>query len=759
MNLRELIQLLRLHWLLLLTIPVVTAVSVFLFARSQDKKYTSDTVLYTGISTGYKIDGDNNSAGGGWNETNTAFDNLNALINSRDTKVEVALRLLAFHLTSGEVDPNSWKYELGDANDSSKDKSLREKLSGYFKFNFSSADDSTRKVILPASLKTKLKGATLEETTQKVMAYYNSSNKNALYRLVNSEHPVYSEDALSTVASSRIKDSDLLRIEYATVDPVVCRKTLEILTNVFIRKHKELYAGQNETVIGYFDEATQKSYDRLQAAEQKLLEFQKVNNIVDYDKQIVASTEDKQAALERYDDLEMRYAGAASALRSLESRLNTRGASNLKSQEIIRLRSRLSDLTSQITELEMLADSKSRAENAGRLARMKQEANKVSEDIKETIDSYYASSNSVEGANSSNSLLDEYAKNMILVEELKGQLNIMRNQKNTYLGQYNKLVPLGAEIRKIKREIEIAEQEYLSQVEGAKQSRLSEQNAELASLLKVVDPPYLPIKPERSKLLFLILGGFLGAFFVTAGGLVATDMLNTALKKPALASRITHYPVIGIMPKTDGLKEQQLLDVKRAEEQLSRQLLLKSREKKEEGPFVVGVLSSLSGEGKSAVCSSLANSLHAMGVQSHILFPDTHERLIEEKNRNVSFYSPLVGVSDDISVNELINRRINSKTVVIIEFPAVLENAYPVSLLQQLDLALVTADANRTWEMADRNIYKNMQKVMTAPIEVVLSSVLPEYVSEFIGTRVKASGKKRELLNLPPHPEQALLNP
>ncbi|RZL11567.1 MAG: hypothetical protein EOO62_12260, partial [Hymenobacter sp.] len=98
MNLQELVRRLLRHWPLLVLIPLVTAASIFFFARFQDKKYESDTVLYTGIASGYKIEGGNNDSGQGWQATATAFDNLLSLINSRDTREEVALRLLAWHL-------------------------------------------------------------------------------------------------------------------------------------------------------------------------------------------------------------------------------------------------------------------------------------------------------------------------------------------------------------------------------------------------------------------------------------------------------------------------------------------------------------------------------------------------------------------------------------------------------------------------------------------------------------------------------------
>lgn len=144
-----------------------------------------------------------------------------------------------------------------------------------------------------------------------------------------------------------------------------------------------------------------------------------------------------------------------------------------------------------------------------------------------------------------------------------------------------------------------------------------------------------------------------------------------------------------------------------------------------------------------------------MRIQTYSLFPSDHANHIAEED-NISFYSPLQGIAQGVTVVDLAGTRVYKNSVVIIEFPALLERVYPTSLLQNLDLILVTVNANRSWEEADKSLFQNIREITIAPIELVLNGVLPEYVSEFIGTRVVPSGRKA---TLPPHPEQALLNP
>jgi hypothetical protein len=440
----------------------------------------------------------------------------------------------------------------------------------------------------------------------------------------------------------------------------------------------------------------------------------------------------------------------------VEGSISKRGASNLKSQEIIRLRNRLSELNNQASELEIMNQAQPSASTAARLASVKQEATRLNDQIGETVSSYYSDAHTSQGV-AVKDLVHDYSKNNLQVEDLKSQLGLMRRQRELAAGQYNQLVPLGAEIRKIRREVEVAEKEYISQMEGLKQSKLSQQNGLMASQLHVVDPPYLPTSPSGSKLLLLLIGGFMGAFLLTGAGVAATGLLNTSLQSPAYAAKVTTFPVAGVMPKITAPDALQLDRAKRAEDHLARQLLLKFQQPRRAGqPYTIGVLSSQGGEGKTAVCSSLAASLRELNINTFNLFPDDHSLQIIP-SEDTLLYSPLQALAPGVSVADLTGDGLAAESVVIIEFPAVLETAYPASLLQDLDLILVAVRAERAWQPADRTVFKNIQAVTKAPIELVLNGVLPEYVAEFIGARLRpvATPYRRAL---PAAPKQALLN-
>ncbi|PSR56664.1 hypothetical protein AHMF7605_25795 [Adhaeribacter arboris] len=728
MTFKSFYRLILRNWLILISIPLITGATIFFFARRMDKEYASDTVIYTGIASGVGIKADNSSD---YFATTRAFANLLNLINSRETKQEVALRLLASHLMLKEYDPSvlSWKTY------------------------------TDLKGLISESLKKKLVGATLEETVKNLENYLKSGEQNEIYTILNSDVAGYSLKALSNIYASQLPNSNLLRVDYTSNDAAMCRQTLEILSSVFIRKHTELMEGQNESVMKYFETATSNSYKRLEAAEESFLQFHKTNSLINYSEQASAIAADKQHMLENYNSLEMQYAGAFSALKVVERTLKERGAVTLYNQEIIELRDQLSKLNTQIAEIEIINRSRTNPTATNQLASFKQKADVIENKIKITLDNAYSKIQSAQAVVSKD-LLDEWIKNTVLVEELKGQLFVIRRQLKVFGEEYNKVAPLGAELRKIEREKDLAEKEYFSLLNGLSESKLNQRNIEITSQLTVVDPPYTPIKPTKSNLLLLLLFGTFGTFFVVSAYMVGSELLDNSLRNMREAARQTGFPVLGILPILFGKSKRQVLISKRAEDTLTRQLLLKMQQKRNaREPFIIGVLSSLTEEGKSTVISILANQLNAKGIKTLALFPDDHAKQVAS-GTHTCFYSPIYGLNNRIIFADIIGENHSNYSVVLVEFPAVLESTYPTSLLKYLDLIVLTVRANRSWQETDQAVFEDIMKVTQAPIEVLLNGVLVKNDDTLALTKHKSS-KKSNKAKLPQpiiiQPDEVLL--
>ncbi|ALI99880.1 GumC family protein [Rufibacter tibetensis] len=724
MKLTEIFKIIRRNWFMLVAVTSVTAASIYFFVKDEDDEYTSYTTIYTGIATGYDLNSvsANNSQ---HKAANNAFANLISIIDSRDIRQQLGFRLLASHLMLKAHDPNVLK------------------LSSYEKLQEA----------VPASLKSKLVGATVEETADNIAKFYNASKSNVIRDIIYSDDFDYSgaasssEDAKSAIEASRITDSDLLQISFTSSDPALCKNALEILTQLFIEKHRKLHTAQSESVVGHFSAATEKSLEKLRVAEANLLEFQKAHGIVDYNSQVENTSAEKNALLGKYNDLETEYAGALATLRSLEQSMKSRGVPNLYSQEVLRLKNRLSAVQTQIAELELLNRGNNNGAQASRMAALRKEEESLETRMLNSVDKHHANTRSKEGV-PMGSVLTDWVRATFLVEELRSKLSLVNKQKGEYAQTYNKLVPLGGENKRLIREVDLAEKEYLAQLEGFNQSKLNQQNVELTSQLKVVDPPYQPSNPAILTRLLLILFGAISVFLVTLGVLIAKALLDQSIRKPSVAVRKMHYPVFGILPASDTTSSKQLLLAQSAEDHLARQLILKMRNKEGNGPFVVGVLSSMAGEGKTELCNALASNLTSMGIETQVLFPESHKGKINPFT-NSSFYAPLQGVLTDASVVDLAGLDYMNNAVVLVEFPAVLEDTYPVSLFKHLDLILLTVRANRVWEQADKTIFESIQKVTNAPIETVLSSVKADDAKEMVVVRPDSYLQEQKVLPSP----------
>jgi uncharacterized protein involved in exopolysaccharide biosynthesis len=718
MSIQVLFGILLRNWFWLLAIPLVTAVSIFFFTRKQDKEYAADTIIYTGINSNFNLKDENQSD---YFAASKAFSNLLTLFNSRATKQEVAFHLLARHLSLSDFDPAvlNWQTYVR----------LQELI-----------DQPTRK---------KLVGASFHETVQKITNLYNTNDSNVIYLLLNSEVQGYSLKALSRLSANQIGNSDLMKVEYVSNDAAMCRQTLEILSAIFIRRHKELMEGQNESVIDYFQTATTKAAQRLDLAEKEHLAFHKKHGILNYQEQVTNVTSVRQQQVQEFNALEMQYAGTHASIQEIERNLQKEGSAIPNSQEILQLRNQLLDLNIRIWEYEILSKEKVPANPAGTLATLKRRAEATEAQLGKSLDSYSAQSNHVQNL-SAKELLNDWLKETIQAEKLRAQMLVMRKQNKTFAQEAEKMAPLGVALRKLEREKELAEKEYFSLLNGLSESRLTQQNIELTSQLKVVDQPVTPVKPLSSRRLILVAAGAMGTFFMVLATLIGTELLDFSLKNPAQAAKRTGLPVFGLMPTFNHLKQHQERQIKSKEDQLARQLLLKMQQKKgTAAPYLVGVLSNQSGEGKTTLIQSLVSSMNGYGLKTLALLPGQHPAYLIPDHCK-SYYAPRQSLVQSTLEANLPDWHAAGYDLVVVEFPALLESNYPVSMLPALDLILLTLKATNTWQQADSDILARIKTVTEAPIEVLLNGVLPKYMEDYKSARPKKAARDPETA---PEPE------
>ena len=822
MSVIDFIRILRRHLVLLVVCPLILAAMVAYLTRKPVLKFGSETTLYTGIATGSSVEMDktiNSQA------TAAAFDNLINLVKSRETQQEVAIRLLAQHLLLEKADPRFiWAKNLAEIKRStpmnvkrllvkntspSRQKTqVDEAVPGNDAadtsmanetFSFYSEDESLRPAWLPASINK----AAYEQSVKNLKEYMESNDTNFIYRLLNSTNPHYSISSISTIKVQRVGISDLVNLKYETDDPGICQQTLEIITQVCIKNYRSFKENRSDVVVKYFEFQLKLAASRLTVAEDKLLKFNTDNNIINYYEQSKAVAGVKEQLDLDYNNKRVHLAGVQAAIVRLEEKLGNQDQIQLKSSKIIELRDKLGALSYKITSIENKESID--ANDTQILSNLKVQAEKLKDEIKTAVSDLYRFGNTIDGLPVS-SILNDWITNVIEAENSKASLVVMAQRIIEFQKQYAIYAPAGANLKRIEREISVAEREFLEILHGLNEAKLKVQDNELSSNLKTIDPPYYPLTPAASKRSLLIIIGALVGFVIVLISVLVMEYLDESLNNPRKASKIISLPDLGIFPKI-LLKVQStnfLFITNRLLEIAIQNIELHLKENKSQNRTATLLMfSTLGGEGKSTIIGNLAHKLKLQGNKVLVL-NFSHETLLKTETNQIGYGvistpqkavkktrtkqrmsiihwilgypdarididSPFLSeTAKRLDPGEYMTYEISEKfysvqsykdileqnsfdlnfvpDFVLIELPPILFYPYPVELVTNADLPVLVCRSNRVWSDADRGALDVLMKLTEHPAHFILNGVELPVIESVLGDLPKKRSKLRRLL-------------
>lgn len=699
MSFLHFLKLLSKNILWLILIPMVLASTIYYFTRNEKKVYASESTIYTGIASGYSLNG---STKADFYSTSNAFDNLLSLIESRETKQDVSIDLLAEHLFLKKHDPTILTW---------------------------GAYDELQK-LFPEDIKKQIVKPTLAETRASIASMVEKSGDNPIYKLIYSGNAFYSLEALKSIKASRISNSDLIKISYETNDPYICKRTLELLEESFMRKNRLLREGQTGSVVSYFENETRKAFSKLDSTEKTFLDFNKSNDIINYYEQTKAVAGEREDLYALNHNLEMDKMSSKSSLEKVNDNIKGRENQTFYNTDIIKEREKLANVYNKIALSEMVNTDGS---NKKQVDSLKNVAARTETSLKTTLEKLHTESNTPNGIPTKN-VLDEWLKTTLAYEQSKAKLTVMDKRKKEFEEEYRRFAPLGAMLKKIERQIGVSEQEYLELLHGLNMARLTQQNTELTSKLNVVDPPYLPLKPNTSKRIILVIVGFVVGFVLVLAFILANALINKTLLEPLRARKTVDVPLLGIYPLLNGNPE----FVKKANLRLLQQFLgtIESREK----PIVIGILSTQKGEGKTTIINLLERELKDLNyrVEKQILLDNSSDNspaylplTIKEKENK------LLGISTPINLEKYIKEKetqlTETKDFVLIEFPSLDDIIIKPGLFPQLNYAILLCRANRVWSRVDKELLTIFTKTTGNKPLFVLNGVDTDFAEEYIG--------------------------
>ena len=719
----DLVQFLRLflkHAVWILTLAVGLAVMVFHMTKDEKRTYSTEGLVNTGLVSGYNIE----SQGGGKTDyfyTSAELDNILNLISAYETIEELGTHLLAEVMSVEQPGPDViLPVNLQE---------LRLAIGGNLWDSLAVAGD-------------------FPGTYIRLVEYRNlHPGHNPIHEILYGKHPLFGIESLGSVKVVREGKSDMIRLSYTTIDPAICQRTLLVLIDIFRRKHREIKESQTANVLDYFEEATAGAARRLREAEDRLKLFQEESRIINYYEQTRFIANKREDLYEDYLNELMNLVSADSALRTLERQMSQRKILSLINQDLMHKRDSLSLVVSRMAQLQLLQDDTLRARPT--IDSLRNAAMSLRRELSGSTQSITQIYRTPNGAQLED-LLSNWLENLLKMEDAAARLRVIERRKEEFEDIYDAFAPLGSTLKRLEREIEVAEKEYLENLHSLNMARLHKQNMLMATNLKVVDEPYMPTAPDPSSRMMLVIVAFLVGFILPLALVIAMEFFDKTLKKPAWARRATELEIIGVLPRLGQKKRARgRVDEEFLEERpiglLLQNLKIELSRRELNKPIRILILSTRTMEGKTMVGYLLAKYLRSFKATVAFFTPeDGHD-----ESGFPPMIAPLIGhehtfryyLEDDLfemrSEEQLVRDqqgRLPKETdYYVTELPGLLSHPYPVELIRRADLILLVARANRTWIDADRFVLERIGTISRAPVRLILNGVDVEYLEQSMG--------------------------
>ena len=654
-------------------------------------------------------------------------------------------------------------------------------------FSFSSLDNSSKNV---RSIPGSVTNEEFEQTVKNLTELMASSDTNFVYKLLNYVHPHYSIDAISSLKAQRISNSDLVLMQFETDDPGVCMQTLELYTEVCVKNYKSFTENRSDAVVKYFEFQLKQAAGRLKVAEDRLLDFNKDNNIINYYEQSKAVANVKEDLDVEYNNKRINLAGLLASIKQLEEKLGSQQQIQLSSAKIVDKRNELGDLNYKISSIEIVGGSE--IKDMTKLTELKLQAEKLKNEIKQAVSELYRYENSINGLPISTILNDWIAK-VVEAENIKAGIGVLGERIKEFQKQYAIYAPAGANVKRIEREISVSEQEFLEILHGLNLAKLKMQDNELASNIKAVDPAFFPLTPMPTKRKIIIIAAGLVGFIIVLTVIFVLEYFDDTLKSQSKAAKILKLQPLTVLPKIflRFRKINFLFISNRMLEIALQKLDLYFKISHTENPTKsIVFFSSLNREGKTVMISNLAQKLKMQNKRVLVLnysreslrkneinqigYPEnfhassytgqTKQRrrfsilnwLLGHPDNRIDYDSPFLdpaenylnpeeyffynvdenfsSVKDYMEILDRNNIHLSYiPDYVLIEIPAILYYPYPGNLLAAADMPILVCRSNRVWTKADQGILDVLMQITTQKTHFILNGVELEDIESILG--------------------------
>ncbi|MCC5935920.1 MAG: lipopolysaccharide biosynthesis protein [Lunatimonas sp.] len=705
MTLKQLIRLLLRNFWLILLVPIAVGIGVFYLAQNLPMRFESSAIVFTNPTTDRGVN-DGGAIRMDFYTSNNLFDNLTLLLRSRETVTQASLRLLSLHLIQDKPDPEILHEESFEELKAHIDEDLRNKL------------------VVPNDL---------DRTHRRVIEHLEANPKSPIEYLLR-EHPTYSvPKIIEELFVARKASSDMMEVTFRSSNAANCYYTLKFITEAFMERYSGIKEAENINSIRYFEEQLQLAQLKLRNAEGELKEFMTENRILNYYEQgkylDIAKLEHEQDE-ERSKRI---LSGTLSNLSKIESLFEGFD----KRQALI----------TEISEVQKEIVAKQLALEGGQLTRNGDEYRKqitaeieqLHKKIEDMSNLLFNNSISLEGLQRREAL-DEWLKLKLTYEEQVQAIEVMQERKQYLQDKIDEFAPLGAELKRLEREVSVNENQYLSILHGLNMAYLKKYDLEMTSPQKLIDEPFFPKKPLASKKLFLVVGGMFGSGFFTVSLVILLFFIDPTIKSAKQAEKLTGLPVGGGWINEKKISKAVFKDEMRYQlitqlgNNLNRYLSHDSK------PHFILLYSLTKESGKSFLIEILIEKLLAQ--QNTVTYFAPHANKSGHKV-NCQTYDPSVDLMEE--KNPAWNTRLSTcqTDYFILELPNLTACHANYSLINQSDVCVLVLDAAQAWPESKQIALQSISGSVSVPHLIWMNNLGVQEVEDLNGEIPKKRSKLR----------------
>ena len=683
----------KIRWYLII-LPLIALVIVWFMTRHMERVYDTSTTIYTGMITGYNIEG--TGAVGGQSQTN--LKNLILLVTTDVTVHEVSLRLFARCMMYGN--PNK------DNNYISAEH-FRQLNSG-----------------VPAEVKALINHNSENATYANLKAYEKPSADNYLFGLLN-YHPWFGINNITARTKVlQLQGSDIIDIGYSANDAGIAYNTLDILNEVFARQYAALRYGETNNVIKFFEREVARLYRILTNAEDDLIRYNVEKRIINYAEQTKQLTVLDMQQQNAHNDRFISQATTRALMDYLERQLGDRAKIIKANKDFTNQITDISRIQSRISNLRLMNSEGggSGVESQMELAKAEKMLQAATDNVRGLVKDIEAGSYSTETGVKAGDMISRWLEQVLLLEKTKAEVGAQERMREDLDRQILYYAPIGATISRKDRHISFIEGNYMEMLKALNDARLRQKNLQMTTAtLRVLNPPMFPMNAQPTNRIMILLGAFLLTFVLTAMYFFIIELLDRTLRDRMRSERITKVPVMGCFPKESTLRYRRfnktIADM--ALRQLSKALLPHFKEGQQN---VLNLLSTDAANGKSYIAQELENYWISIGLQVRRLTYD--EDFLAEDSRFI-MATDIKDICPDLLPNE----------IAIIEYPNLDDNSIPPGLLNMGTVNLMVTRANRTWKDVDQKALKELQEQLKEQntLFMYLTECQRYAVEEFVG--------------------------